>query len=188
MRNLLKSITFGSALLFAAQSFANHDDYGVEYDYAKVISVDPIVENVSQPIEREVCRNEPVESYQPRYVYRDGRHRDPTGATILGAIIGGALGNTVGRGDGRRAATVAGAVIGGAIGHDSARRGRYVDAGGRYRVRHETRCYTETDYQEDQRVVGYDVAYRYNGRVYHTQTDYHPGDRIRVQVQVNPAQ
>jgi hypothetical protein len=28
--------------------------------------------------------------------------------------------------------------------------------------------------------VGYDVSYSYYGRVYHTETDRHPGDRIRV--------
>jgi outer membrane lipoprotein SlyB len=38
---------------------------------------------------------------------------------LLGAIIGGALGNTVGKGDGRAAATVAGAVVGGAIGNEA---------------------------------------------------------------------
>jgi outer membrane lipoprotein SlyB len=36
---------------------------------------------------------------------------------VLGAIIGGALGNQVGKGDGRKAATVAGAVAGGVIGN-----------------------------------------------------------------------
>lgn len=45
--------------------------------------------------------------------------RNNTGATLLGAIIGGALGNQVGKGDGRRAATVAGAVAGGVVGHNS---------------------------------------------------------------------
>ncbi|HOV58635.1 MAG TPA: glycine zipper 2TM domain-containing protein [Rhodanobacteraceae bacterium] len=40
------------------------------------------------------------------------------GGTVLGAIVGGALGNQVGKGDGRKAATVAGAVAGGAVGHN----------------------------------------------------------------------
>lgn len=186
MRTLVKSLTLTTTLLFAGQSLA-FQDRGVEYDYAQVISVDPIVETVSEPIDRQVCRDEPVEVYQSRHVYQDRRHRDPTGGTILGALIGGALGNTVGRGDGRRAATIAGAVIGGAIGHDNARRGRYVERGGSYHTRYESRCHVETDYTQDERVIGYDVAYRYNGRVYHTQTDHHPGDRIRVEVQVQPA-
>jgi outer membrane lipoprotein SlyB len=40
------------------------------------------------------------------------------GGTVIGAIVGGALGNQVGKGDGRKAATVAGALAGGAIGHN----------------------------------------------------------------------
>ena len=40
------------------------------------------------------------------------------GGTVLGAIVGGALGQQVGKGDGRKAATIAGAVAGGAIGHE----------------------------------------------------------------------
>jgi outer membrane lipoprotein SlyB len=66
------------------------------------------------------------------------------GGTVLGAIVGGALGNTVGRGDGRKAATIAGAVAGGAIGHNVEKRGRdsdryyritvSMDRGGRARV------------------------------------------------------
>lgn len=46
------------------------------------------------------------------------------GGTVLGAIVGGALGNTVGHGDGRKAATIAGAVAGGAIGHNVEKKGR----------------------------------------------------------------
>ena len=44
------------------------------------------------------------------------------GGAVAGAIIGGALGNQVGDGDGRRAATVAGAVIGGIVGNNAERR------------------------------------------------------------------
>jgi len=47
--------------------------------------------------------------------------RNNTGAIVLGAVIGGALGNQVGSGSGRQAATVAGAVAGGAIANRSGR-------------------------------------------------------------------
>ncbi len=47
-----------------------------------------------------------------------GERETTGGGAVLGAIIGGALGNQVGKGDGRKAATVAGAVIGGAIGNE----------------------------------------------------------------------
>jgi outer membrane lipoprotein SlyB len=46
-----------------------------------------------------------------------GSRRGSTGATVVGALIGGALGNQVGKGDGRKAATVAGAVAGGVVGN-----------------------------------------------------------------------
>jgi uncharacterized protein YcfJ len=40
----------------------------------------------------------------------------------------------------------------------------------------------------DDRVVGYDVTYEYAGRQFKTRTDHHPGDRIRVRVDVNAEQ
>src|SRR5436309_2860578 len=45
------------------------------------------------------------------------RDRHYGGGTVVGALVGGALGNTVGKGNGRTAATVVGAVAGGAVGH-----------------------------------------------------------------------
>jgi len=52
------------------------------------------------------------------------RNNELGGGTLLGAVIGGALGNQVGKGDGRKAATIAGAVVGGAIGHEAEKDGR----------------------------------------------------------------
>lgn len=49
------------------------------------------------------------------------RRGDNTGSIIIGAVVGGALGNTIGSGDGRRAATVAGAVVGGAVANNLTR-------------------------------------------------------------------
>ncbi len=46
-----------------------------------------------------------------------GNNSDATVGTVIGAIAGGLLGHTVGKGDGRTAATVAGAVGGGFAGH-----------------------------------------------------------------------
>lgn len=183
MRAVLKSMSLIALALSSTTAFAWNDN-APEYDEARVVSVDPIIEYVDEPVSREVCWNEPVERYEAdvRYERHDGDDR--AGATVFGAIIGGAIGNTIGRGDGRRAATIAGAMIGGAIAHDAAHRGRYREVAGR-RVRgYEERCETQTEYRQQERVVGYDVAYDYNGRVYHTQADHHPGDTIRVQVQV----
>lgn len=54
--------------------------------------------------------------------------------TALGAIAGGVLGSTVGKGDGRTAATVGGAVAGGAIGHEVEKNNRDTDSAWRFDV------------------------------------------------------
>lgn len=182
MKRWSRVLAVGLGLAVAGSAAAYHDD--AEYDLARVVSVDPIIEYVEEPVARDVCWNERVDHYEPRYV-RGGGYRDPSAGTLLGAIIGGALGNQVGSGDGRRAATIAGALIGGSIGHREASRPRYYDAGGRYHTGYERRCDVRTEYRREERVVGYDVSYEYNGRVYRTRTDYHPGDTIRVAVRVD---
>ncbi|HET9034122.1 MAG TPA: glycine zipper 2TM domain-containing protein [Dokdonella sp.] len=86
------------------------------------------------------------------------------GGTVLGAIVGGALGNQVGKGDGRNAATIAGAVAGGAIGHQVEKNNRQspsvyrivvrMDRGGTrtyrqdnaYRMRRGDRVYIDNGY------------------------------------------
>lgn len=168
-------------MAISSTAFAGHNERA-EFDLAQVISVDPIIEYVNEPIEHEVCWDEPV-TYRET-VHQGRRHRSNTGA-VLGAILGGVIGNQFGDGDGRTATTVAGAALGYSVARDEQRRnhGVYSD---RVYEQNQQRCRIETDYQRQERVNGYDVAYRYNGRVYHTQTDYHPGETIRVEVQVVP--
>ncbi len=57
-----------------------------------------------------------------RQVYVRSDNQSHVLGTIIGAVAGGLLGNTVGKGDGRKAATVAGAVAGGAVGNSVAKR------------------------------------------------------------------
>ena len=38
---------------------------------------------------------------------------------------------------------------------------------------------------ESERVDGYDITYEYAGRQYRTHRDYHPGEQIRVRVDVS---
>lgn len=49
------------------------------------------------------------------------------------------------------------------------------------------RCRLVTKYESHKRVGAYKVTYRYNGATYTKQMDYHPGDEIKVRVQVNPS-
>ena len=100
------ALAAGVALSTPALARPDYGRYDTRYDWATVVDVDPIVERSRRPVSREVCYDQPVERYEPGYTAQ----RNHTGATVLGAVIGGALGNQVGKGDGRKAATIAGAV------------------------------------------------------------------------------
>ena len=73
-----------------------------------------------------------------------------------------------------------GGLIGASIGNDASKGGRVVS----YRDREVCNTHYRTEYE--QRLVGYDVSYAYQGRIYQTRTNHHPGDRIAVAVDVRP--
>ena len=149
---------------------------GSRFDYAEVTRVEPITREVRVRTPREECWDEEVPVYESGY-----RSATPM---ILGGIIGGVVGHTMGKGHGKDAATVAGTVLGGSIGRDVGEQHRTPD---NYRTVQETRCRMVDDYREEQRVEGYRVFYRYQGEDYETRMPQDPGERIRVQVSVQPA-
>lgn len=176
-------LALAGALVFSANASAQgYDGYQEPgYDWAEVVRVDPIIRVVDQPIHRDQCWDEPVTYREPpRYVHRDG----PRTPSVLGAIVGGVVGNQFGHGSGRAASTAFGAMLGHEMVRDS--QGGYY-AGGREYTRYERRCAPRTEYQRDERITGYDVTYRYQGRLYKTVTDYPPGQSLRVRVDVSPA-
>jgi uncharacterized protein YcfJ len=107
------------------------------------------------------------------------RGSDIKDGAVIGAIAGGAIGNRVGNGDGRAVATVAGALIGGLIGQsvDKDDRGGY--------DRHYIDCRSDYGYNRG-RDIDYRVTYRYRGRLYTTIMPYHPGNTVRVRLDVMP--
>jgi uncharacterized protein YcfJ len=191
-----------SAQYYDSRYDPGYRDNGPRWDTARVVNVDPILAP-GEPSYRQQCWQEPV-----RYVSRDSRgygyddRRYARGggpgantSTVLGGILGAAIGHQIGDGSGQRAATAAGALLGGAIARDRHQQ-RHGDDGGygrgdergyeRETVRYEQRCQTVSDGRSEDRVVGYRVAYDYNGHVYTTETPYHPGSSIRVRVDVIP--
>jgi len=173
------ALSFASALVLAAPvAWADYDRDNDEY--AQVISAEPISQEVRIATPRDECREEPVTE---RVVYRGGYYNP--GAPILGAIIGGVIGHQFGGGHGRDVATAAGAVIGANAG---AANGGYYPGRVVERTRYETVCRPVYDTRYEDRVSGYDVAYRWHGRVYHTRTRHDPGSRIRVRVDVAPVE
>lgn len=154
---------------------------GGVYDYAKVVSVEPLVRYVTIRTPVRECWNETVE-------YTVENRPNTAGGALVGAIIGGVVGHQFGSGRGNDAATVAGSLIGAAVGSDVARRKAY-ESGYYGSTRHSRpveRCATRYRAHEEERIDGYRVVYRYHGQKYATRLPYDPGNRIRVRVDVRP--
>lgn len=154
--------------------YSNSASEHSQYDYAKVLQVTPVTEIVQIQEERQVCREEPVQ-------YHVAQQRSPV-PVIFGSILGGLIGSQFGGGHGKTLATIAGATIGGAVAQDAQDR--------RYPSQHyttvEQRCYLESNWRDEERVVAWDVRWAYQGKTYHSRMNEHPGDRIRVRVSVDP--
>ena len=143
------------------------------------------------------------DGYRGDGYYRDeygnpqyGNNGARTVATVVGGIAGAVLGSKVGGGTGTYAATAIGSMVGGMAGrqiYDQTQRNRY------RRPAVVTVCDPEpvrdgygrhgsygSDRASDGRANAYDVTYEYNGRRYTRRMDYHPGDRVRVRVDVSP--
>jgi len=148
---------------------------GVSYQYAPVISAEPVYETHNKPVNREVC-------WEERHYERESGPRSHT-STVVGAIIGGAVGSRFGGGRGKVATTAAGAALGGSIGRDAGRHNR----SDRYYPVDQERCEIQRDYRTERVRTGYRVQYEYDGEVYETRTRHRPGDTIRVRVAVSPA-
>lgn len=170
------------ATAVSTSGYANHNarNTGPMYDYAKVIS--------SQPIVRYVTITTPVKECWQDTEYYTVNHRPygNAGSTLFGAILGGVVGHQFGSGRGNDAATVAGSLIGAAIANDASERRH----GGSYATTHSrpvTRCETQYREHQEERIDGFNVVYRYNGQKYATRMPHDPGKRIRVRVDIRPA-
>jgi uncharacterized protein YcfJ len=150
----------------------------VTYDEARVIDSTPIYHVVETSSPRDECWEEQVAHTE----YRQNRQSATPG--ILGAIIGGAVGNAVGHNkSNRRVGTVVGAILGGSIGSDIGRnRNRASD------TRYETveQCRTVYVNEQEEKLVGYDVRYSYNGSQHTVRMPEDPGSTVRVRVDVEP--
>jgi len=187
----IKRVTAGlaaaTALLgLATAAVADHSSYGrgnagPVYDYAQVISSEPVLRFVTVTTPVRECWEE------TEYYTVDPRRFRGAGGTLIDAIIDGVVGHQFGSGRGNDAATIAGSLIGAAIGDDASRR-NYASSGGSVEEsRVVQRCKTQLRRHQEERIDGYRVVYRYNGQKYATTMPNDPGRRIRVRVDVRPA-
>lgn len=168
---LTGGIVFSSTAC-ASQGHGRQRPHDAQYDYAEVVSVTPVTRIIetSRP-ERECWQEE---------VVHEARGDSNLGGLILGGVVGGVVGNRFGGGNGKKVATVAGTIAGAAIGQELARGPSHGYA------TYEDRCRTYRTRHTEERVIGYDVRYRYNGREYLTRADHDPGSHIKVRVAVTP--
>ena len=181
------------ALPVAAKDYHNgykNNHSSVSYDYARVVGVEPVYQTyqVNHPVEQCYQERVPVRQKYSRHNKRNASYTNE----ILGGVIGAAVGNQVGKhggGKARDVVTVVGAVLGASVAHDIERNNNRRSSNGHYqKTRYETveHCELKDSYTTKRELVGYDVAYKYNGNVYHTQSGQHPGKKIKIKVAVKP--
>jgi len=162
-------------------AYGHRSRHSEQYDYAPVISSEPIIRYVTVKTPVRECWQD------TEYVEVDRRRANTGGSALVGAIIGGVVGHQFGSGRGNDAATVAGSLIGAAIGSDAARKHNRRYGGSEVYSRPVERCSTTLQEHQEERIDGYRVVYRYNGQRYATELPYDPGREIRVRVDVRPA-
>lgn len=164
------------AVLFTAVAATAHGQ--TSYEYAPVLEANPVYQLVE--------RSEPVRQCWEEEVavdhYQGGRQSHTP--LLVSTIIGGAIGNAVGHGkSNKRVGAVLGAMLGHSIGRDIIREGS-----GPVVREYQTVERCETVYQqfEEERLVGYQVTYLYDGQEYTVRMNSDPGEQIRVRVNVQP--
>ncbi|HEX7273962.1 MAG TPA: glycine zipper 2TM domain-containing protein [Casimicrobiaceae bacterium] len=134
--------------------------------FAEVVGVQEVTETVVTP--REECQDVHVQKQAPT--------SDPnriTG-TAIGGVAGGLLGSTIGSGTGRTVATIAGAAGGAYVGNQVQKNQQQKNVV----TATERRCKTVND--TTQKLIGYDVTYRLEGKEAVLRTSFKPGPTLPV--------
>lgn len=143
--------------------------------FAEVVSSKEVFETVVTP--REECTDVQVQHQAPV------QDKNRVAGTAIGAVAGGLLGSTIGGGKGKTVATVAGAAAGGYAGNQVQKGMQEKDV----TTTTERRCKTVHD--KSQKLVGYDVTYRLEGKEGKARTSFKPGATLPVkdgQVDTSP--
>jgi len=134
--------------------------------FADVVSVQEATETVVTP--REEC--------QDVHVTRQAPTQDPNRVTgtVIGGVAGGLLGSAIGSGSGRTVATIAGAAGGAYVGNQVQKNAQQKN------VVTTTQRHCKTVNDTTQKLVGYDVTYRLEGKEGTVRTSFKPGPTLPV--------
>jgi uncharacterized protein YcfJ len=148
-------------------------------------SFESVVVISAQPVYQLTRIETPQERCVEERVVIERRNQQASGTPIIvSTIIGGALGNAVGNNkSSRRVGAVLGAVLGNSVGRDIARQSQSSDTREYQTVE---RCETVFVSHEEERLLGYDVIYQFNGQQYSVRTEQDPGSQMKVRVEVQP--
>ena len=156
----------GVVVATALASLAGCGEKIAEPDFAQVLSVTPVTEEVRTP--REECENVVVTKQEPV------KDEHKVAGTVLGAVGGALIGDAIGGGGKNTSAKIVGAAAGGYAGNRTQNRMQESDT---YQET-ERRCRTVEDVGE--RTVGYDVQYKLREETGQVRMDYDPGGAIPV--------
>jgi uncharacterized protein YcfJ len=174
------------------EGYPHGDEQGFEtgYDYAQVVSVDPLVRQVRVTVPQRECHTET--RYVPVHTAAAGPVYGAAGGMILGGLVGAVVGHQF---DSHHShnnfGALAGGIVGTAIGHDVAEQSmaRHNDYGsGEVRPVSMERCEVHEEEHVENHTEGFRVTYRYNGRTYMTRMPRDPGRQLRIRVAVSPAE
>ena len=167
MQAILKYSLISLFVLTSQLSFA-----GSFVDSATVTSVEKVYKNyrVDEP-------------YQDCYIQETVQSGDGSATNeLMGAVIGGAIGNKLGKGDGNDAMTLFGALMGASIANDAE---KLANTSGKKVIRQEV-CETKTRQVIEKRLSHYLVTVDYAGRDVSFKSNRRPSsDVIKIEVTVD---
>lgn len=165
-KSMLAGVGIGVASALALSAAASGSLFSAQPQFAEVLASKPVTETIKTP--RQECHNVTVTHRKPV------QDENKILGTVVGAALGGVLGNQFGGGNGKKVATAAGAVAGGYAGNQV--QGN-MQAGDTY-TSTQQRC--KTVQESSTRPLGYDVTYRLAGQEGIIRMDKVPGATIPV--------
>jgi uncharacterized protein YcfJ len=134
--------------------------------FADVVATSEVFETVVTP--REQCEDVQVHHQAPT------QDKNRVAGTAIGAVAGGLIGSTIGGGTGKTLATIGGAAAGGFAGNKVQKGMQEKDV----TTTTERRCKMVED--KSQKLVGYNVTYRLDGKEGTVRMSFKPGPALPV--------